>query len=51
MSELRSCAKRFGGLAVMILPWLTSRSFIRPCLHAYLHSSRSQTSIWSTCFV
>jgi len=27
MSELRSCAKRFGGLAVTTLPWWASRSF------------------------
>jgi len=33
-SELRSCAERFGGLAVTTLPWWASRSFIRPCLHA-----------------
>jgi len=37
MSEPRSCGKsckRFGDLAVTTLPWWTSRSFIRPCLHA-----------------
>jgi len=33
-SELRSCAKRVGGLAVRSFPWWASRSFIRPCLHA-----------------
>jgi len=32
-SELRTCAKRVGGLAVTTLPWWASRSFIRPCLH------------------
>jgi len=35
-SELRTCAKRFGGLEVTTLPWWASRSFIRPCLHAEL---------------
>jgi len=34
-SELRSCAKRFRGLAVTTLPWWVPRSFNRPCLHAY----------------
>jgi len=33
MSELRTCAKRFGGLVVTTLPWWASRSFIRSCLH------------------
>jgi len=33
-SELRTCAKRVGGLAVTTLPWRASCSFIRPCLHA-----------------
>jgi len=31
---LRTCAKRFGGLAVTTLLWWTSRSFIRSCLNA-----------------
>jgi len=26
-------------------------SFIRPCLHAWLYTFRSQTSTWSMCFV
>jgi len=34
MSELRSCAKRFGGVAVATFPRWASRSFIRPCLQA-----------------
>jgi len=34
MSELRTCAKCVGGLAVTTLPWWAPRSFIRPCLHA-----------------
>jgi len=33
-SELRTCAQRFGGLAVTTFPWWASRTFIRPCLHA-----------------
>jgi len=32
-SDLRTCAKRVGGLAVTTLPWWASRSFIRPYLH------------------
>jgi len=34
MSELRTWAKRFGGLTVSTLPWWASRSFIRLCRHA-----------------
>jgi len=34
MSELRTCAKRFGGLVATNFPWWASPSFIRPCLHA-----------------
>jgi len=33
MSELRSCAEHFGGLAVTTLPRWASRSSIGPCLH------------------
>jgi len=32
-SELRTCSKHVGGLAVTTLSWWASRSFIRPCLH------------------
>jgi len=50
-SELRTCAKRVGGLAVTTLLWWVLRSFIRLCLHAKLYASRSQISTWSTYFV
>jgi len=33
-SELRTCTKRVGNLAVTTLRWWASSSFIRPCLHA-----------------
>jgi len=48
MSELSTCAKPVGGLAVTTLPWCASRSFIWPCLRSYLYRSRSRISAWST---
>jgi len=34
MSELRSCSKRFGGLAATTYPDGPHVHLIRPCLHA-----------------
>jgi len=50
-SEGRTCVKRVRGLAVTTLPWWASRSFVRPCLHTLLYTSRSQVSTWSTYYV